>query len=239
MKISKFFKKNEKVSVEQLAERHGELKAQLAELKSKEESLLQSALYDDAQNLAPQLADCRLQQELAQSALSEVRRRLKALLEAEIESDYAALPDMLADYESRLSSHLREAGVALGKAARLLPLSCRAELGTLAGGINQHVMAVRNSPRANELLDFLESFDSVTPLSAEMDFTSEKRRIERTENRIPGSPAAQNHVRHKIVELIGSEPESATPAGAPKAAVNERYIMTTNPRCLAPFSGGE
>ncbi len=103
MKISKFFKKNEKVSVEQLAERHGGLKAQLAELKSKEESLLQSALYDDAQNLAPQLADCRLQQELAQSALSEVRRRLQALLESEIESE--AMNDCLPTssyYEQRL-----------------------------------------------------------------------------------------------------------------------------------------
>ncbi len=56
-----------------------------------------------------------------------------------------------------------------------------------------------------------------------MDFTAEKRRIERTENRIPGSPAAQNHVRHKIVELIGSEPESATPAGAQKPPQSTLY----------------
>ena len=44
-----------------------------------------------------------------------------------------------------------------------------------------------------------------------------------------------NHVRHKIVELIGSEPESATPAGAPKAAVNERYIIDHEPAMFGAF----
>ena len=166
MKISKFFKKNEKVSVEQLAERHGELKAQLAELKSKEESLLQSALYDDAQNLAPQLADCRLQQELAQSALSEVRRRLKALLEAEIESEaYERLPARHAEQitNSRLSSHYAiEAGCGACRRAAQTPgpFNVELELGTSRPADIRSARhgASKWEPRADKLLAFLQAF---------------------------------------------------------------------------------